>query len=479
MRPGPPRHAPAGLSRKICGAFLTRWLKWLACLAASLLYGPAAAATGDNGNISPAANAATPAPASNPATAPPGVAPGGSTAAEAKPASPATSDAAKPPMATREEMGMRNALVHDPSTIVKCKDEYWVFNTGNGIVSWHSKDLVTWTRGQPLFTVQPEWIADVVPGNRGVNFWAPDVTFFKGRYLLYYAVSTQGSQTSAIGLATNPTLDQTDPNYKWTDQGMVIHTQSRRDVPASTDNFNAIDPAIVAAPDGKLWLAMGSFWSGIKLVELDPATGKRIAPDSKIYALATNNNPQHDVEGSYIYHHGDYYYLFVNWGKCCSGVASTYKIMVGRSKEITGPYLDKAGVDLAKGGGTLFLGSEGDFIGPGHAGIIEVDGKYWFSCHFYDGAARGASKLATRLLHWDADGWPAIEPTQNYVAENTRTAPPRGRAGAPGVPGAGSGARGRGRGTAGTAPAPAGTPAPAAATPATSATPAASGGPPA
>ncbi len=420
---------PGARRSRICGAFLIRWLKWLSCLAATLLHGPVAAATGDTGNAPAAPSAAT----AMPATAPP-----------ATPA--ATSDAAKPPLPTREEMGMRNALVHDPSTIVKCKDEYWVFNTGRGIISWHSKDLITWTRGQPVFVTPPAWVATYVPGNRPLDYWAPDVIFVKGQYLLYYAASTFGSQTSAIGLATNPTLDQADPNYKWTDQGPIINTLSPRDYPGLGNNFNAIDPAVIATPEGRLWLCLGSFWTGIKLVELDPATGRRTSLDSQVYSLATNNNPQHDVEGSYIYHHGDYYYLFVNWGKCCSGVASTYKIMIGRSKDVTGPYLDQAGVDLAKGGGTLFLGSEGDFIGPGHAGIIEVDGKFWFSCHFYDGATpRGTSLLATRLLHWDADGWPAIEPKQNYVAENTRAAPARGRAGAPAGSAAGSGAPGRGR----------------------------------
>jgi len=427
---------------KVMAAFLARWLKWLACLAASMLHGPIRAATGDNAApaaASSAASATVPAP---PATS---AASAGTMTAPAASASGlnATGTKLNPPMPSREEMGMRNARVHDPSTIVKCKDEYWVFNTGNGIISWHSKDLIHWERGQPVFSTPPSWIADAVPGNRRLDYWAPDVTFYKGRYLLYYAASTFGRQTSGIGLATSPTLDQSDPAYKWTDQGLVVQTRDRRDYPGQGDNFNAIDPAVITAPDGKLWLSFGSFWTGIKLIELDPATGKRIAPDSTIYSLATNNNPQHDVEASYIFPHDGYYYLFVNWGKCCVGVASTYKIMIGRSKTITGPYLDKAGVDMAKGGGTLFIGSEGDFIGPGHAGIIEADGKFWFSGHFYDGAANGTSLLFTRPLHWEADGWPAIEPKQNYVAENTRVAPARG------ARGANTAAGGRGRGRAG------------------------------
>jgi arabinan endo-1,5-alpha-L-arabinosidase len=252
-----------------------------------------------------------------------------------------------------------------------------------------------------VFTERPAWVADAVPGNRGLNFWAPDVFHLKDKYLLYYAVSTFGSRTSGIGLVTNPTLDPNDPNYKWTDQGLIVRTQQ------GINNYNAIDPAVVQEADGKLWLVFGSFWEGIKLVQLDPATGLRIAPDSPITELAHYSS----IEAAYIYFHDGYYYLFVNWGRCCQGVNSTYNIRVGRSKTITGPYLDMAGKDLAHEGGTLFLETRGNFIGPGHAGIIKVDDQYWLSCHFYDGAtARGTSRLAVLPLAWNKDGWPTVVP---------------------------------------------------------------------
>jgi arabinan endo-1,5-alpha-L-arabinosidase len=217
------------------------------------------------------------------------------------------------------------------------------------------------------------------------------------RYLLYYAVSTWGKNTSAIGLATTPTLDPSDPGYAWVDQGPVIQT-------TATNDYNAIDPAITLDADGKLWLAFGSFWTGIKLAELDPATGKRLDPNSPIHSLA-----HHDmIEASYIYWHDGHYYLFVNWGKCCRGVKSTYNIRVGRSLKITGPYLDKEGMDMLMDGGSLVLGSTGPFIGPGHAGIISVGGKDWFSCHFYDGTRKGRPTLALLPLRWDAAGWPEV-----------------------------------------------------------------------
>lgn len=294
------------------------------------------------------------------------------------------------------QIGRRDTSIHDPSTIVQCKNDYWVFGTGRGIVSRHSTDLIHWLAGPPVFSRPPAWTTNTIHGNNG-RFWAPDVMQAGNRYLLYYAVSTWGKRTSAIGLATNATLDPSDSAYGWRDAGLVIQT-------GDTNDYNAIDPAIFLDTDGKLWLAFGSYWTGIKLIELDPATGKRIAPDSRVYALAWHDK----IEASYIYHHGDYYYLFVDWGTCCKGIESTYNIRVGRAKSVTGPYLDKTGLDMIRDGGTLFLGKSGKLIGPGHAGIIRTSGKDWFSCHFYDGAREGAPTLAVLPLKWDADGWPEV-----------------------------------------------------------------------
>jgi arabinan endo-1,5-alpha-L-arabinosidase len=293
--------------------------------------------------------------------------------------------------------GSRGVHVHDPSTIVKCGNEFWVFYTGRGVPSYYSRDLVKWEPGPRVFTNAPAWTDHAVPAHRGSYFWAPDVIHLGDRYLLYYAVSTFGKRVSAIGLATNPTLDPNDSKYHWTDCGSVIQS-------ADTNNFNTIDPAICQEAGGKLWLAFGSFWSGIKLVQLDPGTGKRIGPDSPIYSLAHNDS----IEASYIYHHDDHYYLFVNWGLCCRGTNSTYEIRVGRSKTITGPYYDADGMDLMAEGGTAFLKTKGPFIGPGHAGIISENGTNWFSCHFYDGTQRGLSTLAILPLQWQTNGWPQI-----------------------------------------------------------------------
>ena len=293
--------------------------------------------------------------------------------------------------------GSRGVRVHDPSTIIKCDREFWVFYTGRGVPSYHSKDLVTWEPGPRVFTNVPAWAAQAVPEHRGDAFWAPDIIHLGDRYLLYYSISTFGKKVSAIGLATTPTLDPSNPAFGWADQGEVIRS-------GGTNDFNTIDPAVFHDANGKLWLSFGSYWSGIKLIQLDPKIGKRIAADSPIYPLAHSES----IEASYLYQHAGNYYLFVNWGTCCKGTNSTYNIRVGRSKEITGPYLDQSGVDLLKGGGSLFLNSQKQFIGPGHAGIYSEGGTNWFSCHFYDGSHGGRSTLAIQTLRWTTNNWPEI-----------------------------------------------------------------------
>jgi len=315
----------------------------------------------------------------------------------------AQADAAKPdrqksfPVLPLEQSASRGIVTRDPSSIVKCKDEYWVFYTGRGVPSYHSKDLVHWERGPAVFTTAPDWIAKIVPENRNLSCWAPDIIQLGDRYLLYYSVSTMGKMTSAIGLATNPTLDPNDPAFHWTDQGVVVRTQDGA-------GHNAIDPSVFHDNDGSLWLTYGSYWSGIKLVQLDPQSGQRLAPDSKLFPLAYNES----IEASYLCRHDDYYYLFVNWGSCCQGPKSTYNIRIGRSKTITGPYLDKAGVDLLHNGGSVFLPTaNGPLIGPGHAGTLNALGTSWFTSDF-EGDLRmdGKATLAIMPLRWNADGWP-------------------------------------------------------------------------
>lgn len=287
--------------------------------------------------------------------------------------------------------------------MIQCKNRYYIFSTGRNILSKSSADKIFWSPGPPVFTNAPSWTTNAVPGFAGI-FWAPDVLFFNNQYHVYYAVSTFGSQVSAIGLVTNPTLDPTDASYHWTDQGPVI--QSTNGSP-----YNTIDPSFVWDASANLWMAFGSYWSGIYLVQLNSLTGLRIAPASPTYQLAYNSS----IEASYVYRRGSYYYLFVNWGSCCSGVNSTYNIRVGRSTAVTGPYLDRNGVSMVSNGGTLFLRGTGKFTGPGHMGILSENGREWFTYHYYDAnawapeyGAYGHADFDFEPLSWTADNWPGF-----------------------------------------------------------------------
>jgi arabinan endo-1,5-alpha-L-arabinosidase len=292
-------------------------------------------------------------------------------------------------------------FIHDPSTIVRDGSRYYVFGTGPGIRIKASPDLTTWENAGSVFRHPPDWTLNVSPDFWGY-IWAPDIIQVNGKFFLYYSVSAWGKQTSAIGLASNVTLDSTSTNYLWRDAGQVI---------ASTKGcaFNTIDPSAFLDRDGRLWLAFGSYWQGIFLTELNPATGQRLATNSPLFQLAWN----HSIEAACLTRHDNFYYLFVNWGECCQGTNSTYEVRVGRAENITGPYRDRTGKDLAEGGGSPFLASRGRFIGPGHIGIVAdgtTNGPTRFSYHYYDGATQGRSRLAVGKIDWSG-GWP--EPTAN------------------------------------------------------------------
>jgi len=292
-------------------------------------------------------------------------------------------------------------LIHDPSTIMKENGRYYVFGTGRGILSKSSADLVHWTNGPAIFETPPAWTTRAVPEFRRGHIWAPDILRLNDEFYLYYSISSWGKQVSAIGLATNPTLDSSATNYHWTDRGIVIQS-------TNGSAFNTIDPGLMLDADGKLWMAYGSFWKGIYLIQLDPKTGLRADTNAAPQRLAWNEK----IEAACLTRHENFYYLFVNWGQCCRGTNSTYEIRVGRSKAVMGPYVDRDGKDLVDGGGTMFLESAGRFVGPGHVGILREGGTNWFGYHYYDADdARGRSRLALGQIRWGEDGWPVAEKT--------------------------------------------------------------------
>jgi len=291
--------------------------------------------------------------------------------------------------------------VHDP-VMVKEGDTYYIFHTGNGVSIKRSVDRIRWENAGRVLDELPEWAGNLVPDKTDNHLWAPDVHYRNGTWYLYYSVSTFGSNTSAIGLVTNTVLDPDDPGYRWQDQGPVINTRR------GENNYNAIDPNIIVDDDGIPWMNFGSFWSGIKLLELDPATGKPASGDPELFSIASRPGSG-AVEAPFIIRRNGFYYLFVSFDLCCQGVNSTYKIMAGRSEELTGPYRDSEGREMTDGGGDLIDDGDERWLGPGHNAVYMEGDSAFLVNHAYDAERNGASILMIRPLYWDAGGWPTLD----------------------------------------------------------------------
>jgi len=297
--------------------------------------------------------------------------------------------------------------VHDPS-IIRQGSTYYVFSTdasanqGGFIPIRCSTDKIAWTACGYVFSNLPSWVSGAVP--QTTEIWAPDISYFGGMYHLYYAVSSFGSNISAIGLATNTTLDSSDPNYSWVDQGIILQS-------STSDNFNAIDPNILVDVGGLVWLTYGSFWTGIFQQQVDAATGK-IQSGSTTYHLAerASNVVNDPIEGASLIYENGYYYLFVSWDYCCEAdpAQSDYKIVVGRGTSPNGPFTDQNGVDMAAGGGTILLQGDATWAGPGGqtAYIDAADGDL-IVFHALQLSQNGLDYLFVRTLTW-ANGWPVI-----------------------------------------------------------------------
>ena len=300
--------------------------------------------------------------------------------------------------------------VHDPS-IINQGATYYAFTSdepgaGRG---FHlpircSTDQVVWAACGGVFSETPQWVRDKVPGVG--SLWAPDITFFNGLYRVYYAGSTAGSQRSVIGVATNTTLDPDDPAYKWLDGGEVMESQPGMD-------FNAIDPNILVDADGSVWLTYGSYWTGIKQMELEPRTGL-VKVGSARYDLATRpfarGNP---IEGASLVRHGSFYYLFVSVDHCCESRLDDddYKEAMGRAISPHGPFFDMAGTPMLLGGGTVILEGNGDWRAPG-GGTVHIDpatGQAMMTFHALNALENGAMHLWTTGLQWQGD-WPVLVP---------------------------------------------------------------------
>jgi arabinan endo-1,5-alpha-L-arabinosidase len=334
------------------------------------------------------------------------------------------------------------AGIHDPSSIIKCDDTYWIFGTGDGIYSIYSKDLITWRPGPTPFTKTeyPKWINTYVGAFEG-NFWAPDIIFMNNQYYLYYSCSEWGTMTSTIGCVTNKTLNPEDPDYEWMDAGFLGIWSYQPGLA-----LNAIDPSLMRGPDGKIWMVYGSFNErGIVITEIDSISGKPKTYSGNLPGTSIANSwtgPQShnygEGEGASMIFRDGYYYLFYNKGGCCAGIASTYYIVVGRSTNPRGPFLDKSGKAMRitgqPSGGTVVFrhdssrGTDDRYFGPGHFGLFSENGVDYVTFHYYDANGyypnpdvnnQGRPTLGIAKLVWQENGWPSI--SLDFVDEGIYT----------------------------------------------------------
>ncbi|MGV3704017.1 MAG: arabinan endo-1,5-alpha-L-arabinosidase [Arcticibacter sp.] len=308
--------------------------------------------------------------------------------------------------------------VHDP-VMIKAGNRYYLFCTGRGIAVWSSSDMKSWKREKQVFEEAPSWAVAAVPGFRN-HIWAPDISYADGLYYLYYSVSAFGKNTSCIGLAVNKTLDPGSPDFKWSDKGKIIQSY-----PGIT-NWNAIDPNLITDNKGNPYLSFGSFWDGLKLVKLSKdrlqvlgdtihlptIASRKMDPNQLANPPAVDNNPPdaggNAIEAPFIFKRNRYYYLFASIDYCCKGVNSTYKMVVGRSRDVKGPYLDKEGRDMRTAGGTLLLAGNANWHGVGHNAVCRFDGTDYLIYHGYDAKDNGKPKLQIKTLKWDTLGWPEV-----------------------------------------------------------------------
>jgi len=281
--------------------------------------------------------------------------------------------------------------VHDPMMLKDSGGTYWLFGTHNTLAT--STNRIAFNSEGNALKPLPGWISS---WNPGMDVWAPDVVFHDGKYWQYYAVpgsSNNTTHTAAIALAT-----ATSPNSNsWQNQGIVIQSNE-------SSTFNAIDPNEIRDTSGNWWMVFGSWWNGIHLIQLDNTTGKQSSSNRTITRLATRSA---GIEGAVLYFFNGFYYLFASINPCCSPT-STYRIVVGRSSSITGPYLDRGGVNMLNGGGAILLSTHGNIVGPGGEGVFADSDGPILVYHYYNANSNGAPTLGINRLVFDSSGWPSV-----------------------------------------------------------------------
>ena len=268
--------------------------------------------------------------------------------------------------------------IHDPSTIAECDGKYYTFGTGGGGLV--SADGWVWESGA------------VRPGGGA----APDAIKIGDRYLVGYSTTgggLGGGHAGRVGTMWNKTLDPNSPDFGYTEPVEVANSLVDEDC-------DAIDIGLLMDDKGRLFCTYGTYFGNIRMVELDPKTGERLAGNQPVDVAI-------DCEASIMIYRDGWYYLLGTHGTCCDGVNSTYNIVCGRSRNPYGPFVDNVGRDMLAGGGKMVIAAEERLFGAGHFGRYIVEpGVEKASLHFEADLDRsGRSVLAIRPILWK-NGWP-------------------------------------------------------------------------
>jgi len=288
---------------------------------------------------------------------------------------------------------------HDPD-IIRFEDGYALMTTDNHLLMQTSEDALNWKKNDPAMPQFEKWLYTYAPNM--IDIWAPDIHYIGGEYRVYYCGSEMGIRSSGMGFMSSKEIDPSKPGYGWTDQGEVIHT-------VKSDSYNAIDAAVLKDLQGKVWMAFGSWGTGIHIIELDEKTGK-VADGAKMTNIA--NRGGSGVEGASLIEHNGKYFLFTAWDNCCKTGANldgnSYKTVVNRANSITGPYLDRSGKTALNGGGTILLQRYGRYYGPAGGEAFEDINRQRFVNHYYDASDTGRAKIQVRDIVYTEDNWPEL-----------------------------------------------------------------------
>ena len=310
---------------------------------------------------------------------------------------------------------------HDPMIFQYKGVTVCLTTSGNGMgVVRTTTDYKSWKVHGPLLAKNPDWLIKRIPEHRSV--WAPDAIVVGDAVRVYFSASRFfGGNDSTIGFLENAHFDPNKPTEGWVDRGEVIDSRKDRNF------YNCIDPEVHIDARGRHWLYFGSYYAGLYVVELDPKTGKMLDPVGKPPVIVARNtgSKENALEGSAVAYRDGFYYLFVSYGLAAQGVRSTYQIMVGRSKDPVGPFVDAAGKSMVDGGHVNFLKTSPPMFSPGHCEVMKDDkGRWLMSYHYYDGRKYwtdgkwGLPRVQVREMIWSEDGWPVPGLPMEYLADH-------------------------------------------------------------